>query len=344
MLKIDKAILDTNKIICKNIDKFDASERGLLSQNIIAHLRNLVEYIAGKEYSRGADINPNSYEKKKEAWEFIKTRGELRFLCKFHAMLQKSASHYTIDEDGSERLMLKYYEYLLKIKIFLRGKYDLDVLENIDKFPLNLDSNLIEYYQKIAERINNKSSNPRISTYNDRYYIQKIKPLFIEHKIYYEVTYTIANDKTSKFDRVIAFTNLEILDNYAVKLTVRNDYINIMGKVMPIQIIEHWEVSIRPCELNNFADIFGTHPKINTSSAEYRELMRFLTETRMSLVDLANSSDKYYDWIKNTIIQKTKASNFFIVLDKCHDLIMNKAPGSNIIKYLLHRLNNRIIK
>lgn len=344
MLKIDKAILDTNKIICKNIDRFDDSERGLLSQNILAQLRNFVEYIAGKVYSRGVDIDPNNYEKKKEAWEFIKTQGKLRFLSKFHAMLQKSVSHYTIDEGGSERLMLKYYEYLLKIKVFLKDIYNLDVLENINEFPLNLDSNFMEYYEKIAIKVNSIRANSHRSTYDDRYYIQKIKPFFVDNKIYYEVTYTIANNKISKFDRVIAFTNLDILDNYAVKLSVRNDYIHIMGKKMPIQIIERWEVSIRPCELNNFADIFGRHPNINASSVEYRELMRFLTETQMSLVDLVNSSDRYYIWVKNKIVQETTASHFFTILDKCRDLIKSNAPGSNIIKYLLHKLNNKIEK
>ena len=49
MLKVDKAILVTDKAICKNIDRFDSSERGLLSQNILAQLRNLVEYIAQKD-------------------------------------------------------------------------------------------------------------------------------------------------------------------------------------------------------------------------------------------------------------------------------------------------------
>lgn len=344
MLKIDKAILDTNKIICKNIDKFDDSERGLLSQNILAQLRNFVEYIAGKVYSRGVDIDPNNYEKKKEAWEYIKTQGNLRFLSKFHAMLQKSVSHYTIDEGGSERLMLKYYEYLLKIKVFLKDTYNFDIFENIDEFPLNIDSNFMEYYEKIAIRINTIKANPHRSTYDDRYYIQKIKPFFLDHKIYYEVTYTIANNKTSKFDRVIAFTNLDILDNYAVKLSVRNDYIDIMGKRMPIQIIDRWEVSIRPCELNNFADIFWRHPKINSGSVEYRELMQYLTETQMSLVDLVNSSERYYIWVKNKIVEETTASHFFSVLDKCRELFKSNAPGSNIIKYLLHKLNNKIIK
>ena len=34
MLKVDEAVYDTNKVICRNISVFDASERGLLSQNI----------------------------------------------------------------------------------------------------------------------------------------------------------------------------------------------------------------------------------------------------------------------------------------------------------------------
>ena len=38
MFRIDKAIYDTDSAICKNIDRFDSSERGLLSQNRIVHI------------------------------------------------------------------------------------------------------------------------------------------------------------------------------------------------------------------------------------------------------------------------------------------------------------------
>ena len=38
------------------------------------------------------------------------------FIREFHELLQISASHYTLDENNSERLMLKYYSYLLQIK------------------------------------------------------------------------------------------------------------------------------------------------------------------------------------------------------------------------------------
>lgn len=344
MLMVDQAIFDANRVICRNIAVFDDSERGLLSQNILSQLRNFVEYIAQKAYSNGADTDPNDYENKKAAWEFVKTQGQLRFLSKFHGLLQKSVSHYTFDEGSSERLMLKYYEYLLKIKDFLKRTYSMDVLENINDFPLNLDTNLMDYYRRIAERIIKPSSTATGNPYHDRAYIQKIKPFFVEHRIFYEVTFTIANDKASKFDRVIAFTRAEISDNYAVKLSMHNDCINVLGKSMPIQVIDDWEISIRPCEINRFANIFGSHDRINTSNVEFRELMLFLTKNCCSLVDLVTASDSYYTWARKICTQRAKAIFVFDLLDRARELIHNNAPGSNVVRYLLHKMNNKIMK
>lgn len=344
MLKIDQAILDTDRVICKNIDRFDNSERGLLSQNILAQLRNYVEYIVQKIHANGIDINPNNYDKKKEAWEFVQKYGQYRFLAKFHSLLQKSVSHYTIDEGGSERLMLKYYEYLLRIKTFLQDKYNLSVLNNIDDFPLDLGTRFAEYYEKIAIRIKQPSRFATHNSYNERSYIQKIRPFFVNHCVYYEVTFTIANDKASKFDRVIAFTNIELSDNYAVKLSLHNDYIEVMGKTMPIQVIDNWEVSIRQCEINRFADFFGGHKEINSRNYEFRSLMGFLTDTRMSLVNLVTSTDSYYAWVKDRCTREAKVTYIFDVLDKSRELIKSKKPGCNVIRYFLHKLNNKIMK
>ena len=61
MLRIDKAIFDTNGVICDNICQLHFSDRGLLSQNILGQIRNFVEYIAIKSYSKGKDVDPNDY-------------------------------------------------------------------------------------------------------------------------------------------------------------------------------------------------------------------------------------------------------------------------------------------
>ena len=74
--------------------------------------------------------------------------------------------------------MLKYYEHLLKIKLYLKQTFNLDVLENISDFPLNTDTELLDYYKKISERIDTPSSHSSPVSYNDRYYVQKSKTIF----------------------------------------------------------------------------------------------------------------------------------------------------------------------
>ena len=344
MLRIDRAILDASGVICDNIAQFGSTERGLLSQNILGHIRNFVEYIAIKVFSNGEDVNPHDYSLNVEALKDMQRRGDLRFLYKFHELLQKSVSHYTVDKDGSERLMLKYYEHLLKIKLYLKQTYNLDVLENLEDFPLDTDTELSDYYTKIAERIESPSRLSYAVTYDDRYYVQKVKPFFINQKIYYEVTFTAATANTSKFDRVIAFTHHEIIDNYAIKFSIHNAIIRILDKDMSILIIDDYEVSIRPCEWDNLSEIFGPRVEHSTNSIEYRELMRFLSTVKVPLTELVSSDQDYYDSIKNYITSQTKSIKIYELLDQCREILLSDKAGSNVLRYLLYKMNNRIIK
>ena len=301
-------------------------------------------YIAIKVFSNGEDVNPHDYSLNVEALKDMQRRGDLRFLYKFHELLQKSVSHYTVDKDGSERLMLKYYEHLLKIKLYLKQTYNLDVLENLEDFPLDTDTELSDYYTKIAERIESPSRLSYAVTYDDRYYVQKVKPFFINQKIYYEVTFTAATANTSKFDRVIAFTHHEIIDNYAIKFSIHNDIIRILDKDMSILIIDDYEVSIRPCEWDNLSEIFGPRVEHSTNSIEYRELMRFLSTVKMPLTELVSSDQDYYDSIKNYITSQTKSIKIYELLDQCREILLSDKAGSNVLRYLLYKMNNRIIK
>ena len=240
--------------------------------------------------------------------------------------------------------MLKYYEHLLKIKLYLKQTFNLDVLENISDFPLNTDTELSDYYEKIAERIESPSALSYPVTYNDRYYVQKVKPFFSNQKIYYEVTFTAANANASKFDRVIAFTQHEIVDNYAVKFSIHNDMIRILDKDMSVLVIDGYEVSIRPCEWDNLSEIFGPRVKHSTKSNEYRELMRYLSVVRMSLTELVSSDQDYYDFIKRKITARAQSVKIYETLDQCRNIIVDNKPGANVLRYLLHKMNNRVIK
>ena len=345
--KIDNQILVINKTICDSIDTIDASQRGFLSQLILAQLRTFVEHIMLKVYAvtelKVQDID-NKWENIIKAVEFVKTRGNLKFLRQFHNFLQISASHYTLEQESSERLMLKYYEYLLRVKDFLEAKYSINVLGNLDNFPLNTDSTLKEYYEKIADKVDrHKSSTPKnVST--DSYYIQKIKPFFVNQKVYYEVTFSPTNEKTNKFNRVIAFTYLDISSYYAVNLSTINDSINILNKTMPIFIIVKWGTWIRPCELNNFSLITGDHLNIQRDNLEYRNLMIYLTITGFNLVNIIDFSNELFQRVKLRIVSSTGVASFFGVLEKCREIISGNKSGSNVLRYLLYHLHNGVIK
>ncbi|WP_196220168.1 hypothetical protein [Terrilactibacillus tamarindi] len=282
LLRIDAQIFNINKVICRHLDNLGTSPRGVVSQDILSQLRNFVEHIMLKFYANGQDIE-NSYVNICKAIDFVKVRGNLKVLWRFHDYLQIVASHYTLDEENSERLMLKYYEYLLKIKNLMHDRFSFDFLGNLDKFPLNMDSNLQEYYEKIATKI--KRYNVQSVGKSDKYYIQKVKPFFVDQRVYYEVTFTPANDYASKFNRVIAFTSLEITDNYAVKFALAHDSIEILGKTMPIIVIVGWEVAIRDCEFKNFTSLIrGT--AVTTGYAEQQGISLFLTSTGFNLTEL----------------------------------------------------------
>ena len=108
----------------------------------------------------------------------------------------------------------------------------------------------------------------------------------MNQRVYYEVTFIPATGKASKFDRIIAFTTLDISKYYAVKLWTVEDSIQILEKTMPIFIIVRWEVSIRPCEIRRFSNLFDGDLQHQGSSSEYRGLMYYLSQTGYNLVEL----------------------------------------------------------
>lgn len=173
--------------------------------------------------------------------------------------------------------MIKYYEYLHKTRHIINASLGINTLTNLEKFPINLDPSLREYHDKIAERIHFKPVNDNIKLISGRYYIHKIVPFFCNGFVLYEVTFYRAINRANKSERIIAFTDLEISDNHAVMLKLQRDSIDVIDQTMPITIIRHWEVSIRPCEINNFSAIFGIKSHVKPNSDEYKLLMNTLT-------------------------------------------------------------------
>lgn len=342
MATIRNQIQSADEAICKNIGLL-ADQRDLLSQNVLSQLRNLVEGIV-VFLNEGSADGEFHYDKIEPAIAFVKSKGKLNFLARFHKLIQKSASHYTLDGDASERLMLKYYEYLYRVRSLLRVNYGIAILANLEDFPLDLDPSLKEYHEKIADRIEAARLSKPEKNSSSRYYIHKVRPFFVKGGVYYEVTFYRAVDNVSKFDRTIAFTDIDLTDKYAALLTLKTDAIQVLQQNMPITIIREWEVSIRPCEFNNFARLFGTSIKVEKTSPEYRFLMSYLTNNSESLVSLLEMADNLYQAMKNQALSGISRPLIFPVLDKARQIVRSDLPGQNIIRYLVLRMNNQVIK
>ena len=72
MNEFDLEIMKVDNVICDNISKKDALGEQLLSQNIIAQLRNFVEAVALKIYSLTCETEV-TYDEKQKALNYIKS-------------------------------------------------------------------------------------------------------------------------------------------------------------------------------------------------------------------------------------------------------------------------------
>ncbi|BCX79941.1 ATP-dependent RecD-like DNA helicase [Campylobacter sp. 19-13652] len=334
-------IYDLDKNICKNIDK-SSNERGFLAQNILGNLRTFVEYVSlyicAKEQKLGAEIK---YYNIKCAPSKIKNlKKEFRFLSDFHHYLQIVTSHYIQTEDNSQRLMLKYYSYLVRLKNIFSEKYNIKILHNLNLFPLDLDPKFTEYYEKIFDRLNNFRLIPE--SRRDRFYIHKVKPIVLNDVLFYEISLSIATDNASKFDRIIAFSKEEPPRNYSISASILKDGVSILNKTMPINIIYNMEVSIRYCEYKNFAYIFSNSKNIGKTECE--RISKYISNTGSNLLDIVLMNDDEYLRFKNHIDDKKIAITFLNILDKCRDIVLKKKSSANIIRYLLFTMKNKVIK
>lgn len=343
MPSIDESIKKIDSVICRHLDEIENNSRGAISQDILEQLTKFVNHVMLKFYANGREI-PITTENIAKATEFAQINSELYTLYKFHNYLEIVTTQYTLDEDGSERLMLKYYQYLLEAKNLVWRYFGIEVLHNLDKFPLRLDDTLQEYYKKISEKIEQHPASFH-SDSKDKYYIQKIKPLFVNGHIYYEITFTPIDDRKnkSKSNRVIAFTKLRIKSNYASKFHLVHETIEILGKTMPIIIIDGWEVSIRDCEFQNFIRLINGK-KSKVPYQEQRIICEFLTKTNYTLTELMDFPDNAYDRLTLDWKTNLKSTVFIPVLDYCRTLIRKGRSGKNVLRYLLYNMNNVIIK
>ena len=272
------------------------------------------------------------------AWERSILSIETKYLGTFLMGLQYIGRR--IPDDGqSERLMLKYYDFLWQIRKFLRSKYGIYVLNNLEKFPLYLDEIDKQYYIMVASVIDSVDLTP-CELCISRYYIQKKIPFFIGTERYYEITLQLAGTYASKYNRITAYTKENISTNYSVQIGYVNATIDLWGVKSQIKVISNWQVSIDPVCLNKLGKVLHISTRLSSQYGEYRELMSFLTKTGANFLDLIDLQELAFSKIIDCIYQNANTPVFKEVLIELREHYSKTSNefGRNVIRYLLLNL------
>ncbi len=341
-----KEILYISKVIEKNIYYYDSylKDKGFLSENILSQLRNLVEDVVillnNKQNNLTLDTH---YDNVNASFEAIKGIKKYKFLSDFHSYLQGTASHYTPNEDSAERLVKYYYRYICLIKKLLKEELNIDIINNIDLFPVYDDKSMKENYDIICDKVEHIDISKKKSI-KGKFYVEKINTIYSKEDIYYEITLTKATDYNNKFERLTFYSKEYIPDNYSINITAVDDFVDLnIGKVK-IKVITSYKVAIRVCELKNIFKILGVTRNFDENYKEYRNLMDYLTDNHCTINHILCMEKGEFDLVIKNI--QTDAENHYIsiMLINIREIIKNNKRGCNILRYLTSKMVNTVIK
>ena len=222
MPTIDDSIRKIDNVICRHLDEIEDTSRGAISQDILEQLTKFVNHIMLKFYANGRDIDINE-ENIAKATEFAQVNSDLHTLYKFRNYLNVVTTQYTLDEDGSERLMLKYYQYLLEIDPSKKPKVStLSAKTGLSEFTIRSGLK----YMSIPERIRDISKEyPKVISYT---VLVRMEPLMRAHEDYYDFK-GLSEDKNEYVVNSLLSTVHIILN---AKLTTQEHYAKLIkGKI-----------------------------------------------------------------------------------------------------------------
>lgn len=238
------------------------------------------------------------------AWEYSLLRANTKYLGNFCRGLQYIGRR--IPEEGqAERLMLKYYSFMWQIRQSLYENYGITVLQNLEKFQEYTGTDELDkqYYELVANAFSNPKTEQKHNS-NTRFYIQKRTPFYVGKERYFEVTLQQADIYASKYNRITAYTQLDISTGYSVQIDYVPSFINLWGVDTEIKIITAWRVSVDPKCLNKLGKILNMRLQLSSKYGEYDALMRFLTETGMDFLEMIDLREIHFSHLLESVYRK----------------------------------------
>lgn len=278
------------------------------------------------------------------AWELALINIETKFLSTFLQGLRYIGLR--VPEDGQyERLMLKYYGFLWKIRKYLYDVHSLRVLENLEDFPRGTNDEDEEYNKILASSIETV-----IGTQNpirqNRYYIQKKSAFYVGPERYFEITLQLADKYATKYNRLTVYSKKDISSNYSIQVGCAEADILLWDKPSKIRVITNWKVSIEPATLNKLSKLLKFETKISSKYNEYYALMDFLTQTGLNILDFIDFRDERFNEFILQIYEHTNTSHFQNVLIALHNNFSEHSStfGKNTVRYALIKLREDLLE
>lgn len=336
---IKRIVMACDRSIVRSIDTIEnrSATRDEISQDILPRLNDLCR----------AALLQNSYNLRctKPNLQLAYEQAQLNLRTKYLANFLRCLKYIDcrIPEEGqSERLMLKYYNFMWQIRKYFWDNNRISILQNLEKFPLNTDQLDNEYYNIVAKAIESTDLSPH-SLESTRFYVQKKTPFYVGTERYYEITLQLANKYATKFNRITVYSKQNISTAYSINIGYTDTTIDLWGIASNIKIITNWRVSIAPACLNKLGRILNIPLRLNASYGEYAELMSFLTKTGMTLLDIIDLQEMDFHSILDQIYGNTNTNHFKEVIeilrrDYSSDSVIF---GKNVVRYLLINLREK---
>ena len=336
---IKKIVKACDKSIVRSIDTIESlgATRDEVSQEILPRLNDLCISVLLQNSNNHGCTKPNL----QLAYEQAQLDLSTKYLANFLRGL-KYIDHRIPEEGQSERLMLKYYNFMWQIRKYFWENNRISILQNLEKFPLNTDKLDNEYYRLVADTIESTDLSTR-SMGATRFYIQKKTPFYVGTERYYEITLQLANQYATKFNRITVYSKQNISTRYSINIGYADTTIALWGIASNIKIVTNWRVSVAPTCLNKLGKILNIPLKMNSSYGEYTELMNFLTKTGMTLLDLIDLQEIDFQLIIEQIYEKSKTEYFRKVIELLRREYSSdsKIYGKNVVRYLLINLREK---
>ena len=278
------------------------------------------------------------------AWELALMNIGTKFLSAFLQGLRYIGLR--VPEEGQyERLMLKYYGFLWKIRDYLKEVHQLSVLRNLEDFPRGTNDEDEEYNNLLAASIESVPD-----TFNpirqNRYYVQKKSPFYVGTERYFEITLQLADKYATKYNRLTVYSKIDISSNYSIQVGYAEPEILLWDNPSKIKVITNWRVSIQPAALNKLSKIVRVDKTLSSKYKEYIALMDFLTKSGINLLDFIDMRDERFYELINSIYSGSNTQIFKEVLLSLHNNFNENSTtfGKNTVRYAIIKLREELLE